>query len=249
MHGMMYALVRSGTYHSHALGNVLIRKDCKKYDGGRHSTLPITFGAVSMSRHAGRHSVLGVKTFLIYVEAVFIKDGEKTGVDAAMEVSLWGGDRTGGEVGGGDGVNRVSGVVFGGGVTATSTCFGGEETAYGGDAEGGSMAEMGGGCGTFGGGAVGNRGRFLRIPMLHTKQVNITQKTSLVGERAHLVYKPHIDCHTTDVGQVPHLAMVLVHNDRPFLRANFLVSDCYVLPMKSSHACPCSTCFGFFLVL
>ncbi|MFS8025887.1 hypothetical protein Hanom_Chr16g01480381 [Helianthus anomalus] len=32
------------------------------------------------------------------------------------------------------------------------------------------------------------------IPMLHTKKENTTQKTSLVGERAYLVYKPHIAC-------------------------------------------------------
>ncbi|MFS7987192.1 hypothetical protein Hanom_Chr11g01019581 [Helianthus anomalus] len=35
---------------------------------------------------------------------------------------------------------------------------------------------------------------FALIPMLHTKRENSTQKTSLVGERAHLIYKPHIDC-------------------------------------------------------
>ncbi|MFS8009580.1 hypothetical protein Hanom_Chr14g01286651 [Helianthus anomalus] len=32
------------------------------------------------------------------------------------------------------------------------------------------------------------------IPMLHTRQKNTTQKTSLVSERAHLVYKSHINC-------------------------------------------------------
>ncbi|MFS8009581.1 hypothetical protein Hanom_Chr14g01286661 [Helianthus anomalus] len=32
------------------------------------------------------------------------------------------------------------------------------------------------------------------IPLLHTKQENTTQKTSLMGERAHLIYKPHIGC-------------------------------------------------------
>ncbi|MFS7908572.1 hypothetical protein Hanom_Chr01g00084751 [Helianthus anomalus] len=32
------------------------------------------------------------------------------------------------------------------------------------------------------------------IPMLHTKRENSTQNTSLVGERAHLVYKPHVSC-------------------------------------------------------
>ncbi|MFS8007509.1 hypothetical protein Hanom_Chr14g01261851 [Helianthus anomalus] len=30
--------------------------------------------------------------------------------------------------------------------------------------------------------------------VLRTKQENTTQKTSLMGERAHLVYKPHISC-------------------------------------------------------
>ncbi|MFS7999260.1 hypothetical protein Hanom_Chr12g01163971 [Helianthus anomalus] len=65
------------------------------------------------------------------------------------------------------------------------------------------MAEMGGGCGTLGGGVVGNRGRFLRIPMLHTRHVNTTQKTSLVAERAHLVYKPHIDGPYNQCGTSP----------------------------------------------
>ncbi|MFS7942713.1 hypothetical protein Hanom_Chr06g00491651 [Helianthus anomalus] len=32
------------------------------------------------------------------------------------------------------------------------------------------------------------------IRMLHTKRENSTQKTRLVSERAHLIYKPHIDC-------------------------------------------------------
>ncbi|MFS7908516.1 hypothetical protein Hanom_Chr01g00084101 [Helianthus anomalus] len=31
------------------------------------------------------------------------------------------------------------------------------------------------------------------IGLLHTKRENSTQNTSLVGERAHLVYKPHIN--------------------------------------------------------
>ncbi|MFS7899556.1 hypothetical protein Hanom_Chr16g01507461 [Helianthus anomalus] len=33
-----------------------------------------------------------------------------------------------------------------------------------------------------------------RIPMLHTKQENSTQKTSMTGERARLVCKPLISC-------------------------------------------------------
>ncbi|MFS7970074.1 hypothetical protein Hanom_Chr09g00816731 [Helianthus anomalus] len=41
------------------------------------------------------------------------------------------------------------------------------------------------------------------IPMLHTKQENTTQKTSLVGERAHLVYKPHIGCPYNRCGTSP----------------------------------------------
>ncbi|MFS7949055.1 hypothetical protein Hanom_Chr06g00567071 [Helianthus anomalus] len=30
--------------------------------------------------------------------------------------------------------------------------------------------------------------------LLHTKRENSTQKSSMVGERIHLVYTPHIDC-------------------------------------------------------
>ncbi|MFS7970446.1 hypothetical protein Hanom_Chr09g00821111 [Helianthus anomalus] len=30
--------------------------------------------------------------------------------------------------------------------------------------------------------------------LLHTKQRNSTQKASLVSERAHFVYEPHINC-------------------------------------------------------
>ncbi|MFS7965915.1 hypothetical protein Hanom_Chr09g00767751 [Helianthus anomalus] len=36
-----------------------------------------------------------------------------------------------------------------------------------------------------------------------TKRENTTQKTSLVGERAHLVYKPHIDCPYNRCGTSP----------------------------------------------
>ncbi|MFS7933169.1 hypothetical protein Hanom_Chr04g00376591 [Helianthus anomalus] len=32
------------------------------------------------------------------------------------------------------------------------------------------------------------------LTLLHTKQENSTQKTSLLSGRAHLVYKPHIGC-------------------------------------------------------
>ncbi|MFS7906677.1 hypothetical protein Hanom_Chr01g00062071 [Helianthus anomalus] len=41
--------------------------------------------------------------------------------------------------------------------------------------------------------------------MLHTKQENTTQKTSLVGERAHLVYKPNISCpyNRYETGPIP----------------------------------------------
>ncbi|MFS7968144.1 hypothetical protein Hanom_Chr09g00794031 [Helianthus anomalus] len=48
--------------------------------------------------------------------------------------------------------------------------------------------------------------------MLHTKQENTTQKTCLVGERAHLVYKPHIGCPYNRSGQLPYHAMVSDHN-------------------------------------
>ncbi|MFS7992098.1 hypothetical protein Hanom_Chr12g01078281 [Helianthus anomalus] len=41
------------------------------------------------------------------------------------------------------------------------------------------------------------------IPILHTKQENTTQKTSLVGERVHLVYKPHISCSYNRCGTSP----------------------------------------------
>ncbi|MFS8017977.1 hypothetical protein Hanom_Chr15g01386721 [Helianthus anomalus] len=47
-----------------------------------------------------------------------------------------------------------------------------------------------------------NRNRAL-IPMLHTIRENSTQKTSLVGERAHLVYKPHISCPYNRCGTSP----------------------------------------------
>ncbi|MFS7900447.1 hypothetical protein Hanom_Chr03g00262871 [Helianthus anomalus] len=39
--------------------------------------------------------------------------------------------------------------------------------------------------------------------MLHTKQENTTEKTSLVGKRAHLVYKPHISCPYNRCGTSP----------------------------------------------
>ncbi|MFS7971891.1 hypothetical protein Hanom_Chr09g00838161 [Helianthus anomalus] len=39
--------------------------------------------------------------------------------------------------------------------------------------------------------------------LLHTKQENTTQKTSLVSERAHLVYKPHIICPYNRCGTSP----------------------------------------------
>ncbi|MFS8021745.1 hypothetical protein Hanom_Chr16g01431011 [Helianthus anomalus] len=42
-----------------------------------------------------------------------------------------------------------------------------------------------------------------KYQMLHTKQENTTQKTSLVGERAHLVYKPHISCSYNRFGTSP----------------------------------------------
>ncbi|MFS8007011.1 hypothetical protein Hanom_Chr14g01255921 [Helianthus anomalus] len=38
------------------------------------------------------------------------------------------------------------------------------------------------------------RGKMALIPMLHTKRKNSTEKTSLVGEKTHLSYKPHINC-------------------------------------------------------
>ncbi|MFS7967626.1 hypothetical protein Hanom_Chr09g00787911 [Helianthus anomalus] len=41
------------------------------------------------------------------------------------------------------------------------------------------------------------------IPMLHTKWENTTQKSSLMGERAHLVYKPHISCPYNRCGKSP----------------------------------------------
>ncbi|MFS7908573.1 hypothetical protein Hanom_Chr01g00084761 [Helianthus anomalus] len=40
------------------------------------------------------------------------------------------------------------------------------------------------------------------ISMLHTKRDNSTQKTSLVGERAQLIYKPHISCSYNRCGTI-----------------------------------------------
>ncbi|KAJ0489391.1 putative mRNA (2'-O-methyladenosine-N(6)-)-methyltransferase [Helianthus annuus] len=51
---------------------------------------------------------------------------------------------------------------------------------------------------TPGGGGGGSNKR-----LLHTKRENSTQKTSLVGERAHLVYKPHISCPYNRCGTSP----------------------------------------------
>ncbi|MFS7913775.1 hypothetical protein Hanom_Chr02g00145671 [Helianthus anomalus] len=71
--------------------------------------------------------------------------------------------------------------------------------------------------------------------MLHTKQENTTQKTSLVCERAHLVYKPHISCPYNRCGTSPIPCNGISPYNRPSLRANVLVGHGWLSPGHHSE--------------
>ncbi|MFS8028315.1 hypothetical protein Hanom_Chr16g01509131 [Helianthus anomalus] len=78
------------------------------------------------------------------------------------------------------------------------------------------------------------------IPMLHTKQENSIQKTSLVGEKVYLVHKQRIDCryNQCETSPIPYNGFKFWGVGRGLRRQFGFNADCSTPGKRRAWRCP-----------